>query len=227
MLSNFNLDGKPLLQIFLLGQQEFRTTLLSKGFEQLRQRVIATHHLKPLSEDETKHYIEHRLEVAGWRGNPAFTNKAHRLIFRATEGIPRRINNMCDRILLYAHIEDQRIIDRSVVKRVSDEIGAEFLGWSNPGDLDDSTTQRVFDHPDFALEADEVHKPPMLTRVAELEDTLESLGDELRPEIHVIRKELSLLRAMMRDVSRKLMYPNRLPKRANSFVSLKASEASN
>ncbi|MFM8354911.1 MAG: AAA family ATPase, partial [Gammaproteobacteria bacterium] len=65
MLSNFTLNSKPLVQIFLLGQQEFRDTLLGPGFEQLRQRVIATHHLNPLDEAETRTYVEHRLRRVG------------------------------------------------------------------------------------------------------------------------------------------------------------------
>ncbi|MFA7586500.1 MAG: AAA family ATPase, partial [Novosphingobium sp.] len=73
MLSNFQLGAHPLLQILLLGQPEFRDTLReSAELEQLRQRVIATHHLEPMSPGEVRPYIEYRLKCVGWQGNPAF-----------------------------------------------------------------------------------------------------------------------------------------------------------
>ena len=70
MLSNFQTDDKSLLQTFLLGQPEFRTTLHSAGMQQLRQRVIASYHLGPMDADETRAYIEHRLHTVGWQRRP-------------------------------------------------------------------------------------------------------------------------------------------------------------
>ena len=76
MLSNFQTDDRPLLQTFLLGQPEFRETLLSRDMQQLRQRVIATYHLGPMDLAETQSYIEHRLATAGWQGDPSFDEDA-------------------------------------------------------------------------------------------------------------------------------------------------------
>src|SRR5262249_26023083 len=118
----------PLVQVFLLGQEEFRTTLLSEGFEQLRQRIIATYHLNPLDLAEMRSYIEHRLKLVGWRGDPEFTDDAFEQIFDFTQGVPRRINNLCDRTLLYAFLEELHRIDGDVVQRVGDEIDNEFVG---------------------------------------------------------------------------------------------------
>ena len=115
MLSNFQFEGRPLIQIFLLGQEEFRATLLSEGFEQLRQRVIASYHLNPLDAEETRTYIEHRLTIVDWRSDPVFTDDAFERIFAATQGVPRRINNLCDRTLLYAFLEELHRIDGEVV----------------------------------------------------------------------------------------------------------------
>ncbi|HKX23160.1 MAG TPA: AAA family ATPase, partial [Rhizorhapis sp.] len=85
MLSNFQLGGQALLQIFLLGQPEFRDTLrISPALEQLRQRVIATHHLDPMMPNEVEPYILHRLSLVGWNGNPQFTADGFVEIFRAT-----------------------------------------------------------------------------------------------------------------------------------------------
>jgi general secretion pathway protein A len=205
MLSNFQHDGKPLVQIFLLGQQEFRATLLSEGFEQLRQRVIATYHLNLLSEEETKTYIEHRLVVAGWDNNPTISDEAHQLIYKFCEGVPRRINNVCDRLLLFAFLEELTEIDSAVVESVSNEIGTEFWGGARLANVSESKplAAEVFDTPEPPLEAmarSMFDKADMQKRPASLERAVDSLGHNLKPEILEIREELSFLRLMMDDI---------------------------
>ncbi len=205
MLSNFNCEGKPLVQIFLLGQQEFRATLLSPGFEQLRQRVIATHHLKPLCEAETRSYIEHRLEIVGWTDHPQFTKAAHELIYSFTEGIPRRVNNLCDRLLLYAHLEGLACIDRRITEDVSNEIGEEFIGRSPaPVRAPHHNSQNVFDDPHESLTQLAYEGEGLLSRVTEVEQDLTQLREGMHPELTVIRKELSVLRVLMREMMRKV-----------------------
>src|SRR6266850_7367730 len=100
MLSNFVYADKPLLQIFLLGQPEFRKMLQGPEMEQLRQRVIASCHLGPLDGAETEAYIRHRLQTVGWRDDPSFSSDAFAAIYQHTGGIPRKINVLCDRLLL-------------------------------------------------------------------------------------------------------------------------------
>jgi putative secretion ATPase (PEP-CTERM system associated) len=100
MLSNFQFGNQSLLQTFLVGQPEFRNILQRPEMEQFRQRVAATCHIGPLDEDETKAYIEHRLKCAGSSGKPTFDVEAFPAIYQATQGIPRRINTLCDRLLL-------------------------------------------------------------------------------------------------------------------------------
>lgn len=100
MLSNFQFGNQSLLQTFLVGQPEFRNILQRPEMEQFRQRVAATCHIGPLDEDETKAYIEHRLKCAGSTGKPTFDVEAFPAIYQATKGIPRRINTLCDRLLL-------------------------------------------------------------------------------------------------------------------------------
>jgi type II secretory pathway predicted ATPase ExeA len=114
------------LQSFLLGQREFRSTLLAEGLEQLRQRVIAAYHLSPLSHDETRDYIEHRLRLVGWNGAPSFSDAALDSIYRFTGGTPRRINLLCDRVLLYGFLEERWDIDEAAVKAVHEELYGEF-----------------------------------------------------------------------------------------------------
>lgn len=208
MLSNFQLDGKPLVQIFLLGQQEFRTTLLSEGFEQLRQRIIATYHLKPLSEDETKTYIEHRLNVAGWHDLPHFKADAFPAIYAFCEGVPRRINNLCDRLLLFAYLEDLTSIDKQVVDSVSDEIGTEFWGGTplpseQSKELVKPASAEVFDTPEQPLETmarTMFDKANVQNRLASLERAIDTLGHNIKPEISALHEEVSFLRLMLEDL---------------------------
>lgn len=105
MLSNFQAGGYSLLQIFLLGQPEFRDRLADPRLEQLRQRVIAMHHLGPMAENELEPYLLHRLSVVGWRGRPRFTNDAIAAMYRWSGGIPRRLNQLASRVLLHGAIE--------------------------------------------------------------------------------------------------------------------------
>lgn len=126
MLSNFQTDDKPLLQTFLLGQPEFRRTLLSGDMQQLRQRVTATYHLGPMDLSETQSYIEHRLSTAGWSGDPSFDESAFAAIYDYTGGIPRKINTLCDRLLLMGCLEKLHEFGESEVDEVIRDIQQEF-----------------------------------------------------------------------------------------------------
>lgn len=132
MLSNFQSGDKPLLQSFLLGQPEFRKTLQSEDMQQLRQRVIASYHLGPMEALETRAYIEHRLKTAGWQGDPAFGDDAFDAIFTFTGGIPRRINTLCDRLLLFGFLEEKhRLAGHDVLEVISD-LQLEVAGINEP-----------------------------------------------------------------------------------------------
>jgi putative secretion ATPase (PEP-CTERM system associated) len=126
MLSNFQLGGHSLLQIFLLGQPEFRQTLFhSPTLEQLRQRVIATHHLDPMEPEEVEPYILHRLGKVGWTGNPSFSPDAFEGIFDYSEGVPRKLNVLVSRLLLYGAVEQLSRITGQHVRDVVSEIEAD------------------------------------------------------------------------------------------------------
>jgi len=126
MLSNFQTDDKCLMQIFLLGQPEFRRTLLSPDMEQLRQRVIATYHLGPLDYFETCAYIEHRLRTVGWQEDPRITDAAFSAIHDYTSGIPRKINTLCDRLFLMGYLEELHQFDGPELQTVIGEVQKEF-----------------------------------------------------------------------------------------------------
>ena len=126
MLSNFQLGSHPLLQTLLLGQPEFRATLQGhEALEQLRQRVIAAHHLEPMERSEIEPYIVHRLERVGWAGNPQFDQRVFAEMHEASGGIPRRVNEIANRLLLLGAVEERTRIDSAMLKSVLDEMAGE------------------------------------------------------------------------------------------------------
>ena len=128
MLSNFQSGGEVLLQSFLVGQPEFRNILQSASMAQLQQRVIASCHIGPLDLDETQSYIEHRLKCAGSTGFPVFAPDCFPAIYKFSGGIPRRINTLCDRLLLGGYVEEKKSFDVRDVDDVIREIRGEMLG---------------------------------------------------------------------------------------------------
>jgi general secretion pathway protein A len=212
MLSNFQYQGRPLVQVFLLGQEEFRATLLSEGFEQLRQRVIATYHLNPLDSEETRTYIEHRLKLVGWNANPTFTDEAFERIFAFTQGVPRRINNLCDRVMLYAFLEELHQIDGEVVRQVADEIGNEFIG----ADLDKPKTTNAAQSAEPMVQPLEsmarmmFDKANVQQRLGSLERAVDTLGHGLKDELAEIR---TLLVELIREVKAQRAKVSELSKR--------------
>lgn len=129
MLSNFQLGSHALLQSFLVGQPELRKQLESPAMEQLRQRVIASCHLGPLTSEETQAYIEHRLRRVGWDGaRPAFGEGAFPAIFTWTGGIPRKINLLANRLLLAAFLGERSEISGQLVDETGKDLARETGG---------------------------------------------------------------------------------------------------
>jgi type II secretory pathway predicted ATPase ExeA len=128
MLSNYQLEDHGLLQSFLVGQPEFRRMLESPEMLQLRQRVVAGCHISPMDADETRAYIEHRLTHVGWHGDPYFEPEAYDAVFEATDGIPRRINSICDRLLLSGYLAGQHRFTAEGVNEAARELREETQG---------------------------------------------------------------------------------------------------
>jgi general secretion pathway protein A len=126
MLSNFQVGNRALLQSFLVGQPQLRDLMRSPSMQQLRQRVIAAYHLGPLDQDETRAYIEHRLKHVDWQDDPHFEDAVFPAIHAHTGGIPRRINTLCTRILLYGFLSEQHRIGAADVEHVIGELSEEF-----------------------------------------------------------------------------------------------------
>src|SRR6476469_1696118 len=111
MLSNYQLGEQALLQSFLIGQPELRAMMQGPQMQQLRQRVIASYHLGPMDKTETQAYVEHRLAHVGWKGDPTFEPAAFDLIYQLSGGIPRRINTLCNRLLLSGYLGEKHSFD--------------------------------------------------------------------------------------------------------------------
>jgi general secretion pathway protein A len=134
MLSNLETEREKLIQIVLIGQPELNNALMLPALRQLNERITVRHDLRPLLPRDVCSYIEYRLQVAGGPGSIRFTSGAFGLIYGFTEGIPRRINAVCDRALLIAYTKGVSYIDRKLVKLAVQDIGADYFqntmnGW--------------------------------------------------------------------------------------------------
>ena len=129
MLSNIQAGGHALTQIVLIGQPEFRERLNgSDRLEQLRQRIIAIHHLDPMDADEVADYLAHRLSLVGWQGRPDFSDDAFEALYEATDGVPRRLNLLAARVLLHAAVTGEDLIDGAAVRAVQADMDADLPG---------------------------------------------------------------------------------------------------
>jgi general secretion pathway protein A len=126
MLSNFQLGSHPLLQSLLLGQPEFRRTLAHHpALDQLRQRIVASHHLEALDATEVEAYVSHRLAQVGWDHHPAFGAGLLEGLYQHTSGIPRRVNQVMNRILLLGAIEQAGMLSVAMLEAVIAEMEAD------------------------------------------------------------------------------------------------------
>jgi general secretion pathway protein A len=122
LLTNLETSERKLLQIILIGQPELRTMLARPELEQLAQRVIARYHLGPLTELETGEYVAHRLAVAGAGATLPIPRQLTPLIYRLTQGVPRRINLLCDRALLGTYAESAPLVTRTILRKSAREV---------------------------------------------------------------------------------------------------------
>ncbi len=146
MLSNFQLDNKPLIQSFLLGQEELKGIIQAPNMEQFRQRIIASAHLKPLSNEEVKEYINHRLQQAGCNKEQVFSDTAFDLIYEKTLGVPRKINIFVDRLLLFGFLEELNSINVDAINEVAKEMEFELTGSLSGEQLQSNEPSQVIVH---------------------------------------------------------------------------------
>lgn len=190
MLSNFELNGKSLFQAFLLGQDEFRLTLQADYMDQVRQRVTATYHLRPLDKEETRDYIVHRLTMAGWDNDPHFNEQAYAEIYQYTRGIPRVINTLCDRLLLYGFLEELHQIDQEAVKAVINEIKEDEPAESELHLAAKENPKLTLHSLPLASAGSAINSGSIEERVRQLENIVESLRRTLQKERALLRKAI-------------------------------------
>lgn len=189
MLSNFQVGTNALVQSFLVGQPEFRETMCSPHMQQLRQRVIASCHISPLSEEDTKGYIEHRLTHAGWTTDPLISTDAFESIFRFSGGTPRRINTLCDRLLLSGYLNDTHEFDAEDVESVAKELmeetfssgrsfssGAPIAPSSPLAEPQEGSASRQWTGPNLVLSGPSQHAGEKLLAGLQADSILERLG---------------------------------------------------
>ncbi|MES9991837.1 MAG: XrtA/PEP-CTERM system-associated ATPase [Candidatus Thiodiazotropha sp.] len=207
MLSNFQVNNKALVQTFLLGQEEFKRTLQSPGMEQVRQRIIASYHLDPLSAEETEKYILHRLQLVGWKEDPQFAEGVFPMIFEFTGGVPRRINAMCDRMMLYGCLEELHTLEKdavlSVMQELEQEVSFDHPAAEKPDESPQlasvspihSTASGVTGNQATAPQASPqtvAHADELVFRIQDLEKEISSLKKTLRNEQKLLRKAILL-----------------------------------
>jgi general secretion pathway protein A len=191
MLSNFQLGDKALMQSFLIGQPELRQMMQAPEMQQLRQRVIASYHLGPLDKSETQAYIEHRLSHVGWKGDPQFEPETFDLIHTVSAGIPRRINTLCNRLMLAGFLGEKHSFDtgdvQAIAREIREELGPEASlaavrraihePWGEPGVKQPATP--LADTTSWVQHFQHVEE-----RIERLEKTVEAAVDLLHRVLH-------------------------------------------
>jgi putative secretion ATPase (PEP-CTERM system associated) len=185
MLSNFQLGDHALLQSFLVGQPELRDLLRAPEMQQLRQRIIASYHLGPMDARETRGYVEHRLRHVGWVNDPAIDDAAFDAIFGETRGIPRRINQLCNRLLLAGFLAERHTISAADVEQVGAEI-ADELGGGTASAGSAAQPEQDRGSRDDSVPADSVVRPfatsAITARLDRLEKLLQTVHDMVRAQ---------------------------------------------
>jgi type II secretory pathway predicted ATPase ExeA len=127
LLADLQMGSRPLLQLFLVGQEKLRDLMQEPAMEQFQQRVIGVCHLEPLCLADTRDYMEHRLRTADWKGDPELTGDALLAIYQFSKGVPRHINKICTRLLLDGFMEKKHELNRIDVLEVAEALRAERL----------------------------------------------------------------------------------------------------
>ncbi|MCP5213297.1 MAG: AAA family ATPase [Hahellaceae bacterium] len=197
LLSNYQVNNKPLLQTFLLGQEELREHMQHPSMLQFQQRVIASFHLRALTDSEVKQYVMHRLLHVGWTDKPAFTEQALTKLFTYTHGIPRRINIFMDRTLLMAFLENKELIDSKVIESIGEELKEEFKNESEPNGVQSGGANKTSKGNTFSHTG--ISKDDLQELVQDLNEILESALEQKIAYTKFI-DTLIAKRRMLRDV---------------------------
>lgn len=124
LLSNFETPWMKLMQIVLAGQPQLAERLAEPSMAQLQQRISFAIELEPLSCEEIAAYVDHRLWIAGYKGLPLFSVGARSLLAEKSEGVPRKINNLCFCAMSLAWAKNQQTVDREMMREILLEANA-------------------------------------------------------------------------------------------------------
>lgn len=127
LLTDLQSRSRPVLQLFLLGQEDLEGVMCAPGMTQFQQRVIASCRLHRMDLAETKAYLEYRLSFADWTGDPSINGPAVMAIFRSSRGLPRHINKICSRLLLHGCTEEKHALKQRDVMEVVQDLRDELL----------------------------------------------------------------------------------------------------
>ena len=185
MLSNLQSDDQMLLQIMLVGQPELRTKLKQPHLAQLSQRIAVNYHLYPLTREETEQYITFRLKKAGCQER-IFTSRAINHIFKASKGIPRSINLLCDSALVYGFADELKPINEKLIEQVIADKGGMGLVQENkiatdedPKNITNEAQNKVLQRVKILENAVEKLKLQVEWQIEELERMAQSFKDDL------------------------------------------------
>lgn len=185
MLSNFMVDGKPLLQSFLLGQNELNAVIQAPDMEQFRQRIIASSNLTPLQAEDTQAYVEYRIRQAG-APEALLADDCYQRIHAFSRGIPRKINTLMDRVFLYGYLEEKPFLQAEDVQAVIDEIMDEVANLQPIQSKSEPLAQNQSDNTSDRAAAEQGSSSSLLSDLSQLLDN--SLETKLR-----LAKELDQL----------------------------------
>lgn len=208
MLSNFQIGGKPLLQSFLLGQNELNSIIQAAEMEQFRQRIIASSNLSALSEEDTQAYVEYRIIQAGVQ-RPLLAANCYPLVQQFTNGIPRKINNLLDRSLLYGFLEEKTLLEADDIHQVIAEIRGEVAQQSP---LPPATTSMAAAQLDFTKPTQTMPQPQVNPYQAMLQELSGLLDSSLEHKIKMAKELDTLLnqqhQQMLQQEQRQHHQPN-------------------
>jgi general secretion pathway protein A len=182
LLSNIERQDTKLLNIFFVGQKEFNNILIEPENRALRQRITINYYIKPLTENGTKEYIKHRLNIAGSEKN-IFNSSAIGEIFSFSKGFPRLINIICDLALLTGYVKEQKTINELIIKECAKELQIP----TEKAIEDDKKKQEVAPIESQIAESDPKQEvAPIESRTSEDESNQEVKRGGLRPAAKVL-----------------------------------------
>ena len=152
LLTEIRQHNKPLIQILLQGHPKLLDVVQGSSIEPLRQLTLSTIQLNPMEFEETRAYVQHRLSVVGWHGDPEFSDSAMEVIHQFSAGLPRQVNMICNHILLYGCVEQIHRFDDHDVRQVIEELPPDMLAIKPvhaPGTRPPATTAKPLPEPHY------------------------------------------------------------------------------